>query len=274
MKSTPTLLIDGDLILYKSTSAVEIDWRIDEDRHILFSNAAEAFDLFQQQVERLKKDLQTDSVVIAFTKGQSFRTSIYPPYKAPRQGNRKPLAFADVRERVETTYRTLIHPGLEADDVLGIWATRGTFINPIIVSEDKDLKTIPGLLYRQNELTEITEDEANYNFFFQTLTGDVTDGYPGCPGIGPKTAEKLLQAVSLGSCQFCECAEDNPAEAGHCVCSGTYEDELWEVVVKTYENAGLTEEDALTQARMARILRASDWDDKRKEPILWKPATA
>lgn len=242
----PTLLIDGDLILYKSTSAVEVDWRIDEDNHILFSNAAEAFSLFEQQIEKLKTELKTTDVVIAFTKGQSFRSSIYPAYKAPRQGNRKPLAFADVRERVERTYRTLIHPGLEADDVLGIWATRGTFINPIIVSEDKDLKTIPGFLYRQNELMEIAESEADWNFMFQTLTGDVTDGYPGCPGIGPKTAEKLLGET-------------------------TKPEELWLKVVAAYENAGLTEEDALTQARMARILRACDWDDKLKEPKLWLP---
>jgi DNA polymerase-1 len=240
-----TLLIDGDLILYKATSAVEMDWRIDEDNHILWSNAAEAFDLFTQQVDRLKHDLSTDDLVIAFTKGQSFRSALYEPYKAPRQGNRKPLAFADVRERVERTYRTLIHPGLEADDVLGIWATRGTFINPIIVSEDKDLKTIPGKLYRQNELVEITEDEANYNFLFQTLTGDVTDGYPGCPGVGPKTAEKVLGDTNDMS-------------------------QLWAKVVACYEHHKLTEEDALTQARMARILRASDWDDKKKEPILWQ----
>lgn len=245
MKSS-TLLIDGDLILYKATSAVEVDWRIDEDNHILWSNAAEAFDLFVQQIDILKRDLSTDDVVIAFTKGQSFRSTLYPPYKAPRQGNRKPLAFADVRERVERTYRTLIHPGLEADDVLGIWATRGTFINPIIVSEDKDLKTIPGRLYRQNELVEITESEADWNFMFQTLTGDVTDGYPGCPKIGPKTAEKVLgETKDIG--------------------------ELWLKVVATYEHNGLTEEDALIQARMARILRACDWDDKLKEPKLWHP---
>ena len=245
MKSS-TLLIDGDLILYKATSAVEVDWRIDEDNHILWSNAAEAFDLFVQQIDILKRDLSTDDVVIAFTKGQSFRSTLYPPYKAPRQGNRKPLAFADVRERVERTYRTLIHPGLEADDVLGIWATRGTFINPIIVSEDKDLKTIPGRLYRQNELVEITESEADWSFMFQTLTGDVTDGYPGCPKIGPKTAEKVLgETKDVG--------------------------ELWLKVVATYEHNGLTEDDALTQARMARILRACDWDDKLKEPKLWHP---
>ena len=249
MNASPTLLIDGDLILYRATSAVEVDWRIDEDNHILFSNAAEAFDLFVQQIDKLKDTLGTDSVVIAFTKGQSFRTSIYTSYKAPRMGNRKPLAFADVRERVEATYRTLIHPGLEADDVLGIWATRGTFINPIIVSEDKDLKTIPGKLYRQNELVELSEEEANYNFMFQTLTGDVTDGYPGCPKIGPKTAEKLLGETRKL-------------------------DEMWAKVVATYEHNGLSEDDAIVQARMARILRASDWDDKLKEPILWTPVTA
>lgn len=245
MSTNATLLIDGDLILYKATSAIEVDWRIDEDNHILFSNAAEGLDLFINQIDILKRELNTDSVVIAFTKGQSFRSSLNPTYKAPRQGNRKPLAFADVRERVETTYRTLIHPGLEADDVLGIWATRGTFINPIIVSEDKDLKTIPGRLYRQNELVEITEDEANWNFMFQTLTGDVTDGYGGCPGVGPKTAEKVL---------------------------GDTKDlaEMWAKVVACYEHHGLTEDDALMQARMARILRASDWDDKKKEPILWQ----
>lgn len=249
-RSEATLLIDGDLILYKATSAVEVDWRIDEDNHILFSNAEEAFDLFVQQIDRFKEALGSSEVVIAFTKGQSFRSTINPTYKAPRLGNRKPLAFADVRERAERTYKTLIHPGLEADDVLGIWATRGTFKHPIIVSEDKDLKTIPGFLYRQNELTEITEDEANYNFMFQTLTGDVTDGYPGCPGIGPKTAEKIL---------------GDTKDVG----------ELWAKVVATYEHAKLTEEDALMQARMARILRSSDWDDKRKEPILWQPyATA
>lgn len=252
--SGATLLIDGDLILYKSTSAVEVDWRINEDHHILFSNAAEAFDLFVQQIDRLKADLSTDDVVIAFTRGNSFRTTINPTYKAPRQGNRKPLAFADVRERVERTYRTLIHPGLEADDVLGIWATRGTFTNPIIVSEDKDLKTIPGKLYRQNELMEITEEMADYNFYFQTLTGDVTDGYPGCPGIGPKTAEKILMAKKH--------PEQPEAELRA---------SWWKRVVDAYEHAGLTEADAILQARMARILRASDWDDKRKEPILWEP---
>ena len=47
--------------------------------------------------------------------------------------------------------------------------------------------------------------------------------------------------------------------------------EMWEAVVKEYEKQGLDEAYALTQARLARILRAQDWDSKRKKPILWRP---
>ena len=252
----PTLLIDGDLILYKATSAVEVDWRCDNDNHILFSNAAEAFELFERQIEGFKLALGADELIIAFTKGQSFRNEVFPTYKAPRIGTRKPLAFADVRERAEAKYMCHHMFGLEADDLLGIWATNGSFDNPIIVSEDKDLKTIPCKLYRQNELIEITEEEANYNFMFQTLAGDSTDGYPGCPGVGPVKAEKVLDAV-YESTPFSGCADPEAL--------------IWEAVVKTYEKAGLTEEDALVQARCARILRASDYDTKNAKPILWTP---
>jgi DNA polymerase-1 len=43
-------------------------------------------------------------------------------------------------------------------------------------------------------------------------------------------------------------------------------------VVSLYAKAGLTEADALRQARLARILRWTDWDNKKKEPILWTPS--
>lgn len=45
----------------------------------------------------------------------------------------------------------------------------------------------------------------------------------------------------------------------------------FEQVVKIFESKGLTEEDALRQARVARILRASDYNKKKKEVILWNP---
>jgi DNA polymerase-1 len=51
----------------------------------------------------------------------------------------------------------------------------------------------------------------------------------------------------------------------------TETDDLWAAVVSHYEAAGLTEEDALVQARVARILHRSDYDMDKKEPILWTP---
>ena len=85
---------------------------------------------------------------------------------------------------------------LEADDMLGIKATRDK--GCIIVSEDKDLKTIPAKVFNPAKDTEphdISEQEADYNFMFQTLTGDKTDNYSGCPSVGPKTAEKILAVL-------------------------------------------------------------------------------
>jgi DNA polymerase-1 len=49
--------------------------------------------------------------------------------------------------------------------------------------------------------------------------------------------------------------------------------DFWSVVVSHFNAAGLSEQDALQQARVARILRASDYDFKNKKPILWTPKT-
>ena len=81
---------------------------------------------------------------------------------------------------------------------------------------------------------------------YQTLVGDMTDGFAGCPSIGGVKASRILANK-----------KDLP--------------EMWEAVVKEYEKQGLDENYALTQARLARILRASDWDSKKKKPILWRP---
>ena len=115
---------------------------------------------------------------------------------------------------------------------------------------DKDLKTIPGLICDMREpitIQEITEEEADYNHMYQTLVGDTADGYPGCPGIGPVSATKLLADVPK-----------------------TYE-AMWPVVVGAYEKKGLSEEVDLVQAQIARICRRDDYDFKRKEVILWNP---
>lgn len=235
-----TLLIDGDIVAYQYSSTVEyeVDWG--DDVWSLWSDAGAAKRLITQYIELLVDETAADNVEFCFTSKTNFRKDIHPQYKANRKGTRKPVCYREVVRWLSEDYTSHVWDGLEADDVLGILATSGREDEIVIVSEDKDLMTIPGLLWRSGEMHNISQEQADYNHLYQTLTGDTTDGYSGCPGIGPKTAVKVLQGVAS-----------------------------WDAVVKAYEKAGLTEEDALTQARLARILRSSDFDPQSKTPILW-----
>jgi DNA polymerase-1 len=132
---------------------------------------------------------------------------------------------------------------------MGVLATHPKTVRecqPIIISQDKDMQTIPTQVWRQGELMTISEAQADYYHMFQTLVGDTSDGYKGCPGVGKVKAEALL----------------SDHDRSH-----------WDIVKAAYEKAKLTEQDALTQARLARILRWSDWDNTKKEPILWTPTS-
>lgn len=246
---SPILLIDGDQFLYRACAACEEEVRWDEENHVLYSNAIKAAQVAIGSIEKVVAKFEPFQVRLAFTKTESFRKNLYEPYKGNRLDVRKPMAYVRVREALEEKYKSLALPSLEADDILGIWATRDDK-DYIIVSDDKDLKTIPCRLYRQGELETITPEQADYNWLYQTLVGDTADNFPGCPGIGPAKAEKLL----FGS-------------------SEPYGDlkEAWAVVVGAFEKAGKTADEALVQARLARILRASDWNTDTKEVILWTP---
>lgn len=248
------LLIDGDVLVYRTAFAAErvIDWG--EGLHTLDSNAAEACASVDFQLNALVQLLNADELVVALTchETPNFRKAFYPTYKENRTVKRKPLCWKALREHLVSEWSAKIKPNLEADDVLGILSTMD---HPkeqrIIVSIDKDFKTIPGLFYnmsdgKSGQIQEISESMADVSFMLQTLTGDVVDNYPGCQGIGPKSAAKIIgDAVTLT--------------------------ELWPRVVKAYAKAGFGQEYALNQARCARILRAGDYDFKKKEPILWNP---
>ena len=67
------------------------------------------------------------------------------------------------------------------------------------MSDDKDMLTIPAKVYRpsQDLLVDITSDEADKQFYMQTLAGDAVDGYSGIPGVGAKKAEAILGTTSM-----------------------------------------------------------------------------
>ena len=240
------LAFDTDILMYRAATSAEteIDWG--DDIWTLYTDLKDAKEAFNHQLNTIKHKLGVKDFVCCLSDhGNNFRKTIDPSYKSNRKGTRKPVGYVALCAWVEETYPSLRKPTLEADDVMGILATKpDNHGKCIIVSDDKDLKTIPGKLYRPtaDEKLTITEEEADRFFFTQVLTGDVTDGYKGVPGIGPKKAEAVL------------------GQRPH-----------WGAVEQAFIKAGLTRDDAIQQARLARILRWSDWDDKKETVIPWTP---
>ena len=68
----------------------------------------------------------------------------------------------------------------------------------IIWSEDKDLLTVPAKHWIGGQVVEQSVEQADYQFFAQTLTGDNTDNYSGCPKVGMVTAKNCLTKIAHG----------------------------------------------------------------------------
>ena len=263
------LLIDGDLFLHRGTVVAEKEVRWDEENHMLFSNEEEAWVAVEHELFKVAShwlDLTEESlkqIVICLSSPPIFRTEVDPTYKSKRGESRKPVAYTAVRERLEREYQTVKMPGLEADDVMGILSTKPGNNDTIICSFDKDMKQVPGLLW-DGELKSIDREAADLFFLTQVLTGDTSDGYKGCPGVGPVKAARLLSDAACKAYE--ETAVGNPEANPTDVFR--YQ---WVAIVEAFEKAGLTADDAITQARLARILRWDDWDTNKKEVKLWTP---
>lgn len=244
------ILFDGDMLLFRASASCEREIKWDDEIWTLHSDAKEVKAKFDEMVltyadnamQKMKYEGEYQ-YIICFTSPNSFRKKLLPSYKENRKDKRKPLAYYNVLRWVKENYNCVEADGLEADDCIGIMATLYAQ-SSIIISGDKDFKTIPGLFYDfiHNELHIINKVEADYWHLYQTLVGDTTDNYKGCPKVGAVSAKRLLEKYPT-----------------------------WQTVVQAYEKAGLSEHEALIQARVARILRAEDYDLKTKEIILWSP---
>lgn len=251
---TRTLLIDSDILIYRAANRAQskLDWG--EGAAIHCDEAAAMIDLTKQVVD-LQDLLAAENVIMALgdPTGKNWRKDILPSYKSNRKPESKPLLLSFLREFVMKTWdkQCFYRPTLEGDDVLGILSTAPDLVRGerIIVSIDKDFQSIPGRLFNPDKpergVQEISHEQADYWHAYQTLTGDSTDGYKGCPGCGPKGATAILGPIPKA--------------------------EYWAAIVAAYERKGLTEEDALVQARVARICRNQDYDRLKKQVILWSP---
>lgn len=245
-----TLLVDADIFAFKFAAKAQ--------RLTPFGLAVDELADVTPKVDECLSDLlvqlKATNLIICLScpSAEGWRMKVLPSYKGNRKDTVRPVLLQALKDHMESSYPSYRKPTLEADDIMGILSTHPTLVpgERIIVSEDKDMKTIPGWLFNPAKHTKpvlITEEAADHFHLWQALAGDTTDGYKGCPGVGPVKADAALNTPELGCC--------------------------WEAVVSVYLARGHTEEDALVQARVARISRSSDYDFKNKETILWTPAS-
>jgi DNA polymerase-1 len=238
------LLLNCDYIVYKCCAAAETEMDFGDDVIVVTSNFSDAMKCVKRDLDRVQNELGSfdDEMILFFTSPNNFRKKILPEYKGHRQ-RKKPCGFKRVIQELRKSYKVILKDTLEADDALGIYATK--YPGNIIVSPDKDMRQIPGKLYNFDEVFTVSKEDGAKWHLIQSLAGDQTDGYGGVPGIGVKRATSLFE------------------EHGY----------SWKTVLKAFDDKNLTEEEALVNARLARILTADDYDFTKKEPILWSPAT-
>lgn len=240
-----TVLIDADILAFQVSVNAETATEFADDIHVLWADAKKAKTDIDEAIEAIVAKVGADDSICCLTSPSNFRQTVLPSYKGNRASTRKPMILPALRKHMIDHHISLMIEGLEGDDCIGIMATSpDEETDYIMYSADKDMKTIPALLWNEedNQAYKITPEEAERYWLSQVLTGDTTDGYKGLPKCGPVGANKILDK---------ECS--------------------YQAVEDAYLKAGLTKRECLQQARVARILHFNDYNQETKQPILWSP---
>lgn len=275
-------LLDLDIFAFQAAAAFEEEVILESEEtghfeSMLHSDLTKALNTTINRIDDLAKQLKLDKVVVCITDSVNWRNSVLPTYKGNRKNVRKPLGLNWLKEQLAEHYESFKRPTLEADDVMGILATWDKW-NPdyrkIIISEDKDMKTVPAWIFNPAKDFEPwlqSEEDANHFHLLQTLAGDVTDGYAGCPSIGMGTAEELLKDGKMFE-QY-EHTFKSGAKKGTTELRWRKADAPtpWDTVVSCFLKAGLNEAAAIQQAQVARICRSTEYNFKQKEVKPWLP---
>ncbi|MDB5317112.1 MAG: hypothetical protein JWO24_2956 [Rhodospirillales bacterium] len=248
----PVALLDGDIIAYTAASICQVTEGLHGPLEVPTFNEADVRFAVRRMVDEWCDKAGAGERVVLLTGRMNFRKIVAPSYKMNRVGAAKPVALGYARGLLLEQYGARIVEGLEADDLLGLMLT-GSMSDGrgVVVSVDKDLRTVPGLHLnprKDEKPVEVTLHQADFLWMTQTLTGDPVDGYGGAKGVGPVGASRTLGGV-VGV-------------------SG-----LWASARAAFQSVGMTHDDALQQARLARILRTGDYDKETKEVLLWHPTT-
>ncbi len=168
---------------------------------------------FTSTLLKVLSDLKPDCIAAAFDVGHSFRREQFAEYKGTRPKLPDDLAVQLSRSRDVVAAFSIPAFGVEryeADDLLGTLANQAqaSGVEAIIVTGDTDTfqlvnentsiyyyvgRTGEMLLYDQAKVKERYGLEPRQMIDYKALKGDVSDNIPGVPGVGEKTATKLLQ---------------------------------------------------------------------------------
>ena len=201
----PTLLlVDGSSYLYRAFHALP-------DLRTSNGEPTGAVRGVLSMLRVLEADYKSDYRAVVFdAKGKTFRDDWYPEYKAHRPSMPEDLAaqIAPLHECIRAAgWPLLMVDGVEADDVIGTLSRQATEagIDCVISTGDKDLTQLVNPRVRLvNTMSNEVLDEAGVKAKFGVpperivdylaLVGDTSDGIPGVPKVGPKTAVKWLDA--------------------------------------------------------------------------------
>tara|TARA_R100000458_G_C8231627_1_gene213161 strand:- start:284 stop:1027 length:744 start_codon:yes stop_codon:yes gene_type:complete len=239
--------LDAELLLFQIAAANEFytEWDKENypDVYHYVCRIDEAKVQFWERINELRELLPSFEFILAFGDKRSFRYRVWPQYKASRRKQKHaPAGLPEFKDWAKKQLSTVFLEDVEGDDVMGLLCRQGD----VIISQDKDLLTVPGLKLRDGDLIQTSEYEANYAFYSQVLIGDTADNYPGCKGCGKVKASQVLSKC-------------------------TTEIDMWQAVLKTFSKAGFDLDYALSQARCARILRPGEYDLETRSPQMWVP---
>lgn len=211
-------LTDGDVICYRAAYATT-------DKP-----AYEAFDVVDQLMSHIISEtvhFETDDCFKVYLTGKGnhrYNIAVTAEYKGNRKAKPKPENLQPARDYITQNYNTFITTGCEADDAIAMATVGQPPENTVIVSSDKDFKTIPCWLFDFTKSTwhYSTEEMALKFFYTQVLTGDSADNIKGLYKIGPKKAEAILEGC-------------------------TTEEELFNAVLKAYQEHPETKDNALVR---------------------------
>lgn len=233
-------LIDADSLIYKVGFAIEEKnfWNEYEVKHEgaepdidYTTDLEQCYESCSTLIDNIMFAAEADEVLLVFTGKGNFRYDNPLGYKQNRVGTRKPTGYKEILQFMLDKYPSKMCEGYEADDYV-VWLKKEYPEDYMVCAIDKDvLYQSVGHHYNYNNDTYVTiSDKKAINFeYYQCLVGDTSDGYKGCPGIGPVKAKSILK----------ECEGD--------------EQKIWLAVVKTYESKGLTEEDAINTMRLCSM---------------------